>query len=378
MKFRKVCFFLPSSNRDGAELSGLECMDALKALGMRCHVVIPKKGPLIADLTARQITYQIIPYKVWIEPPVPVWKGFLVTLWNLVITYVAALLISRRQCDLIITNTINICVGALVAKLHGLPHIWYFREFGYEDHGWRFHLGEKPSRWLMNRLSLLCLSVSRAVAEKYQKGMAAAKVHYVYQPIEVDQSASPDIALEKQPFQITAIMVGRLQEGKRQEDAIRALALLREQGVTAGLWLVGGGDQHYADFLQKLVQEKALTAQVRFLGQVENAFPYIQKADVLILCSRCEAFARVVVEAMKAGKPVLGSRCGGTVEQIMDGVNGFLYEPRDHQELAEKIRYLLDHPHKALEMGRNGREWAMQTFTRERYRKNLARILGEI
>ena len=378
MKFRKVCFFLPSSNRDGAELSGLECMDALQALGMRCHVIIPRKGPLIADLTARQISYQIIPYKVWIEPPVPVWKRILVAIWNLFITYCATFLISRRKCDLIITNTINICVGALVAKLHGLPHVWYLREFGYKDHGWRFHLGEKASLWLINRLSLVCLAVSRAVAQEYQKGITASKVHYLYQPIDVSQSSFPEISLNNPPVQITCIMVGSLQEGKRQEDAIRALALLRDQGITAQLWLVGGGVGHYYNFLKNLVQEKALTAEVRFLGQVDSAFPYIQKADVLLLCSRCEAFARVVVEAMKAGKPVIGSRSGGTVEQIRDGFNGFLYKPRDCQDLAEKIKNLLYHPQKAREMGRNGREWAMRTFTREHYRQSLARILEDI
>ncbi|MEJ2069477.1 MAG: glycosyltransferase [Syntrophobacterales bacterium] len=186
MKFKRVCFFLPSAHRDGAELSALECMEALQALGMQCHVVLPQKGPLIDELKARQLPYKLIPYKVWIEPPAPVWKSLLVTLWNLGMTYVATLLVGRWQCDLVITNTINICVGALVAKLRGLPHIWYLREFGFEDHGWRFHLGEKPSLWIMNRLSVLCLAVSRAVAQKYQAGMTPSKVHHVYQPIEVD------------------------------------------------------------------------------------------------------------------------------------------------------------------------------------------------
>jgi hypothetical protein len=54
-------------------------MDALKAMGIECHVVMPRKGPLIADLRARQLSYQIIPYKVWIEAPVPVGKRLLVT-----------------------------------------------------------------------------------------------------------------------------------------------------------------------------------------------------------------------------------------------------------------------------------------------------------
>ena len=105
MKFRKVCFFLPSANRDGAELSALECMDALQALGMEVHVVLPRKGPLMADLEARRLKYQVIPYQVWVEPPIPAWKRLLVTLWNLVITCFATPLVGRWQCDLVITGS---------------------------------------------------------------------------------------------------------------------------------------------------------------------------------------------------------------------------------------------------------------------------------
>jgi glycosyltransferase involved in cell wall biosynthesis len=377
MKFRKVCVFLPSANRDGAELSGLECLDALAALGVQCHVILPRKGPLLADLAARKIGHTIIPYQVWIEPPVSLWRRLLITVWNLAVTYIATFLVSRQKCDLIITNTVNICVGALVAKLLGVPHVWYFREFGYEDHGWRFHLGEKPSLWIMNRLTRLGLAVSQAVAAKYQAGLPAARIQHVYQPIEVDLS-SPDIPLHTEKSQFTCIIVGRLQAGKRQEDAVRSLAVLRDQGVRVHLWVVGGCDPAYFDFLKNLVHELNLGEQVRFLGEVDNAFPYMQQADVLLLCSRSEAFARVVVEAMKAGKPVVGASSGGTVEQIQEGVNGFLYEPRDHQELAAKIKYLYDHPLEAQKMGENGRQWAIQTFTRRRYRDNLAQILGQV
>jgi hypothetical protein len=94
-------------------------MEALQSLGMLVHVVIPQKGPLMAELQARQLPYKFIPYKVWVEPPAPVVKGLLVTLWNLLITLVAAFMVGRWRCDLVITNTININVGALVAKLMG-------------------------------------------------------------------------------------------------------------------------------------------------------------------------------------------------------------------------------------------------------------------
>jgi glycosyltransferase involved in cell wall biosynthesis len=64
------------------------------------------------------------------------------------------------------------------------------------------------------------------------------------------------------------------------------------------------------------------------------------------------------------------------VEQIQDGVNGFLYPPGDHRELAAKIKYLHDHPKLAQKMGHQGKKWALQTFTMDRYIKEFTRTLG--
>jgi hypothetical protein len=46
--------------------------------------------------------------------------------------------------------------------------------------------------------------------------------------------------------------------------------------------------------------------------------------------------------------------------------------------LAAKIKYFCDHPEAAQEMGKNGQQWAMRTFTRERYQQDLSRILGQL
>jgi glycosyltransferase involved in cell wall biosynthesis len=229
----------------------------------------------------------------------------------------------------------------------------------------------------MDRLSILFLAVSRAVAEKYQAGVTLSKVHYLYQPINVNVN-SPGISNEKPPDQFTCIMVGKLQQGKRQEDALRAMAELRDQGLQVHLWLVGARDPDYGHFLDIMVGEYNLQAQVKFFGQVDNALPYIQQADVLLLCSRCEAFARVVIEAMKAGKPVIGTNSGGTVEQITEGFNGLLYEPQNYRELAEKIRFLYHRPDKVQEMGGQAQKWARQNFTRERYQEKIKKIFESL
>ena len=86
---------------------------------------------------------------------------------------------------------------------------------------------------------------------------------------------------------------------------------------------------------------------MKFFGYVENTLPLIRGADVLLMCSRYDAFGRVTVEAMKLGKPVIGAKSGGTTELISEGFNGLLYTSGDHMELTGKIRYMYDHPHVA-------------------------------
>jgi glycosyltransferase involved in cell wall biosynthesis len=70
----------------------------------------------------------------------------------------------------------------------------------------------------------------------------------------------------------------------------------------------------------------------------------------------------VGIEAMAHEKPVIAFDVGGISDWLKDGVNGFLVRPGDHQELAEKIKFLLDKPDIAKEMGKNGREMVSEVF----------------
>ena len=97
-------------------------------------------------------------------------------------------------------------------------------------------------------------------------------------------------------------------------------------------------------------------------------------ANVVLVCSRNEAFGRVTVEGMLAGRPVVGARCAATAELIEDGVNGFLYAHGNAKDLAEKIHFLYDHPDIANDTGSTAQAWADKTFSKERYRADLAAL----
>jgi glycosyltransferase involved in cell wall biosynthesis len=133
------------------------------------------------------------------------------------------------------------------------------------------------------------------------------------------------------------------------------------------LLIVGDpGSQGYLRALRRMAGESGAGDRIRFLGHSEDVFAILRQSDAALMCSRCEAFGRVTVEGMLAGKPVIGARSGGTPEIVRDETDGLLYEPCNPPDLARKIRFLCEHPEAAARMGASGRE---------RYGDRMAAIL---
>ncbi|MFO7462081.1 MAG: glycosyltransferase family 4 protein, partial [Desulfatiglandales bacterium] len=79
-----------------------------------------------------------------------------------------------------------------------------------------------------------------------------------------------------------------------------------------------------------------------------------------------EGFSNVILESMAAGLPVVATRVGGNPEAVVDGVTGWIVEPRDPEAMAQRITDLLRDPRKAGEWGLKGKERVMELFTVER------------
>jgi len=288
-----------------------------------------------------------------------------------------ALRIRAWRCDAVYTNTICTCVGAIAARILRIPHVWHIHEFGFEDHGLGFYFGERFSVRAMERLSCLCIANSHAVARKFSKYISPSKLTVVYQSVTFANGdltePSRTLFAEESPG-LVCIMVGTLHERKGHAEAIRAIAEVRNE-CGAHLLIVGSGDARYVRSLRRLIRDCELEDRVRFVGYDENPARLVAGADLLLVCSRAEAFGRVTVEAMMLGKPVIGAKSGGTVELIQDGTNGFLYTPGDYKELGERILFLERHPDRRRAMGDTARIWAAQRFTKRRYGEALLREL---
>lgn len=119
--------------------------------------------------------------------------------------------------------------------------------------------------------------------------------------------------------------------------------------------------------LLDLVEEKGLQNNIIFTGRVDDELLYhiYGAADVVVQPSLHEGFGLTVCEAMAFGKPVIGSNVGGIPLQIILGVNGYLFEKSDYEQLAEKIHLLVQNPELRKKMGDEGKKIVHEKFSSE-------------
>jgi glycosyltransferase involved in cell wall biosynthesis len=112
--------------------------------------------------------------------------------------------------------------------------------------------------------------------------------------------------------------------------------MLRQQHRDAMLTIAGEGPERGR--LEARCRELDLTGAVHFAGFVENPYPLMAAADLLILSSRHDAFPNVVLEALACGTPVVATDCPGAIRDLIEpGVTGWLAQPEDPIHLARTI-----------------------------------------
>ena len=165
------------------------------------------------------------------------------------------------------------------------------------------------------------------------------------------------------PTDKVILFVGGLDKAhyfKGIEYLLQAATRLRTASYNWKLVLVGQGDLLHT--YASLAEQLNIRNRVIFAGYVPNPqLPaYYNLADVVVLPSvdKSEAFGMVLVEAMACGKPIIASNLPGVRTVVDEGINGFVFAPRDAQDLANKINHVIVHPELAAELGRNGERTA--------------------
>ncbi|WP_197517887.1 glycosyltransferase family 4 protein [Mycobacterium sp. E796] len=281
----------------------------------------------------------------------------------------AVLLLARLRPTMVLSNTMTIPSHAIAAKLLGVPHYWIVREFGRDDHRLWFLFGYRTTIRLISRLSETVICNSEAVEKSMLAIDPAMKTSVVYPIVETPLGIPPERS-PGEPMRI--VLVGYFSPAKGQHLAIEAVAIARKAGVDIELSLVGTG-RHKP--LRMLARRLGVEDLVTIHGPTRDLGGYWAAAHVGLMCSQCEAFGRVTVEAMRAGLPVCGTDSGGTPEIVDPGVNGLLSPARDANALAANLMALESDEDLRRRLARGALESA-QRFQRDRHDNRLAAILG--
>jgi len=135
------------------------------------------------------------------------------------------------------------------------------------------------------------------------------------------------------------------------------------------------GDGSQRPYYLNLVRRLGIEQYVIFPGRLpRNEVPYYYVAsDIVVVPSLQESWGLVATEAMACGRPVIASRVGGLIDQVIDGVNGFLVLPRDPEAIAKKILYFAENREEVMKMGKNARRIAEERYD---ISKRIHNIIG--
>lgn len=289
--------------------------------------------------------------------------------------FINALLVLRKiKPDLVHFQSILTVLHAFLAKLSlRKPYVIYGR-------GTDIYL---PSRFDRLLYRLILDSAGAVIAQTNHMKSAIRKFYHkdiFVVPNGVDIDRFSHLSRKRARLELgiknnekALIYVGRLNPVKGVRYLVESMAIISQRDRDVRLLIVGGGEEKLT--LERLTARLNLTGYVSFLGQTANeGIPeYMIASDIFVLPSLTEGFPVAILEAMAAGLPIVTTRVRGLPEIVREDENGFLVEPKNPEQIAERVLLLLGDDSLRGRISKSNREQA------KRYSwESVARSLEEI
>ncbi len=266
-------------------------------------------------------------------------------------------------------------VAWAVARLTRRPVVVYAH--GEELTSWGSGGKYKAMRFALRHADRVVANSEHTRATLLAMGVAAARIAVIYPGVDVsvfrpgldaeDLRASLGVGrADKLVFS-----VGRLSRRKGFDQAIRAVARLRSEGLAVRYVIAGIGED--ADYLDGLIAQHRLQGIAHRIGAVEDAdLPrWLNACDVFAMPNRDidgdnEGFGMVFIEAAACGKPSLAGAAGGTGSAVLHGETGLRVDGASVEAVADGLRSLLTQPAQTLEWGQRALQRVEREFAWER------------
>ncbi|MDX2367589.1 MAG: glycosyltransferase family 4 protein [Colwellia sp.] len=163
--------------------------------------------------------------------------------------------------------------------------------------------------------------------------------------------------------QLMLLSIGHLGEIKGHQDTLIALSKFTQTMPELHLYIAGDGSAQEKQKLTELVNKLQINEHVTFLGQINNAFSWLEACDIFIQPSIEEAFGLVFVEAGAKAKPVIATSVGGIKEIIVSKETGLLVPPSSPKAIENALRILINSAPLRKQYGENGYKRITEHFS---------------
>jgi glycosyltransferase involved in cell wall biosynthesis len=339
----KIAYVLTRADAvGGASIHVRDLARGVREIGHEALVFIGGTGPVTELLAEAGVPFRSLQY---LQRSIHPWRdlrGF---------NELGASLRAFRP-DLISTHTAKAgWIGRGVARRLRIPVV-------YTPHGWAiadrigatsglvFTTAERlAARW-SDAIVCVCeyerqLAIKKRVAVHF-------KLHVIHNGV---RDVGPELRARPGASPCRLVSIARFEAPKDHVTLLRALASFRNQSWE--IHLIGGGPLERE--ARRLTAELGLIDQVRFLGEMRDPTRSVADAQLFVLSSRSEGFPRSILEAMRAGLPVIASDVGGVPEAVTAGETGYLVEPGSVQGFVEALNVLMNNGLERQRMGSAGR-----------------------
>ena len=364
----KILYISSSGSMGGAETSLYNLVKRLNKDQYVPFVICPRVGTLVENLQSQSISVNIIPLPSWRKL-----KSIFSRSSSLkkLIKYAKA-----HNIDIIHSNTIWVNNYAQkIGEELNIPVICHLRDIIRK---------EQIRKYKLHKVDMI-IPISDAVRKPLDEfGIEDNKIKRIYNGVDLTLFSDIKDVLKKE-YHIDGYLVGIVgqlnprSQWKGQKEFILSASEVCKKMQNVYFAIVGGDDSPISDpkhgsyihELKELARNLGIQDNVIFTGYRKDIPDIMASFDVLVSASYAEPFGRVIIEAMAAGKPVIGTNAGGAPEIIQDGVTGIVIPPKDHRSLSNALICLLQREELRKNMGEAGRKRVSEYFSLE---KNVEQI----
>jgi glycosyltransferase involved in cell wall biosynthesis len=265
-------------------------------------------------------------------------------------------------------------LGRIAGFITGTPtlftaHGWSFSEGVQKKKAYLYAIAEKMASYFVKKIINVChydkkLALNYGIAPSYKLKVIHNGVY--------DVSLKLRAKTEMKPCRM--VMTARFAQPK---DHVLLLSALEEcTDLPWHLDLIGSGPLESG--IKDIVKRMALNDRITFHGQIHGVAEILSSSQIFVLITNWEGLPRSIIEALRAGLPVVASNVGGIAELVEHEKNGFLISRADTEGLAKYLRLLLTDVALRTRMGKESRRVYEKEFTFETMYKKTRAVYDEL